>query len=72
MRLTIIFGLTALAIGVAVTPVPAFAQYWGYNQNGGVVALPGPHHRTHHGRLYNRVPPRGYNRNLPPGGATPE
>jgi hypothetical protein len=71
MRPTIIIGLTALAIGAAVTPIPAFAQYWGYNQNGGVVALPGPHHRIHSRRLYNHVTPRGYNRSLPPGGATP-
>jgi hypothetical protein len=69
MRLTII-GLTALAIGSALAPLPAFAQYYGYNGNGGVVAL--PHH--HHGRLYNyhrNVPARAYNRGLPPGGATP-
>lgn len=77
MRLSIIIGLAALAIGAALSPVPAFAQYWGYNSNGGVVALPGPHHSgTYSGRLYNHVSPRGYhrgyNRSLPLGGATPE
>lgn len=72
MRLTVIIGLIALAIGAALNPVPASAQYWGYNQNGGVVALPGPHHRIHHRRFYNHVSPHGYNQNLPPGGATPE
>jgi hypothetical protein len=73
MRVTIIIGLTALAIGAALSPRAASAQYWGYNRNGGVVALPGPHHRTYHGRLYNRgsVSSGAYNRGLPPGGATP-
>jgi hypothetical protein len=73
MRLTITIGFATLAIGAALSPVPASAQYWGYNGNGGVIALPAPHHRTHHGRLYNRnsVSPGAYNRDLPPGGATP-
>ena len=70
MRLTIVIGLAALAIGgAALIPVPAVAQYWGYNQNGGVVAL--PYHYRHHRRHFYPSS-RTYNRDLPPGGAVPE
>jgi hypothetical protein len=70
MRLTIMIGVAALAVGgTALLPTTALAQYWGYNQNGGVVAL--PHHFRHHGRHFYPAS-RSYNRDLPPGGAVPE
>ena len=73
MRLTIIIGLAAWAIGAALSTAPASAQYWGYNGNGGVVALPSPYRQSHPGRPHyrNSIPPGAYNRDLPPGGATP-
>jgi hypothetical protein len=68
-RLPIIVGLTALA-GAALTPVPALAQYWGYNSNGAVIALPYQPPYAY-GGVYNYEPPAyGYNSALPPGGAT--
>jgi hypothetical protein len=70
MRLKIIIGIAALALGAAVTSVPAFAYVAvpGYNSKGGVVAVP---HARHHS-LYDEYNRRLYNRSLPKGGNTVE
>jgi hypothetical protein len=70
MRFKIMIGIAALALGTAVTSVPAFAYVAvpGYNSQGGVIAVP---HARHHS-LYNKYNRRLYNRSLPKGGNTVE
>jgi len=70
MRLKIVIGIAALALGTAMISVPAFAYdaVPGYNQQGGLVAVP---HARHHS-LYNKYQRHLYNRTLPKGGATVE
>lgn len=62
MRLKIIIGVAALALGGALSSVPAFAYepVSGYNSQGGVVALP----------QGDQSAADEYNQNLPPGGTT--
>jgi hypothetical protein len=68
MRLKIMIGIAALALGAAGTSVPAFAYVAvpGYDSQGGVKAVP---HARHHS-LYNKSERRLYNRSLPKGGST--
>jgi hypothetical protein len=68
MRLKIMIGVAALALGPAVTSVPAFAfdAVPGYNSQGGVTALPQAERHSRSDEHYRRL----YNRNLPPGGTT--
>jgi hypothetical protein len=68
MRLKIIIGIAALALGSAVTSVSAFAYVAvpGYNSQGAVIAVPHARHRS----LYNKYQRKLYNRSLPQGGKT--
>ncbi|HEY2527798.1 MAG TPA: hypothetical protein VGJ20_07590 [Xanthobacteraceae bacterium] len=62
MRLKIIIGVAALALGGALTSVPAFAYQpvEGYNSQGGVIELP----------QGDQSAADQYNQNLPQGGTT--
>jgi hypothetical protein len=65
MRLTIMVGFTALALGAALASVPAVAYTAipGYSSQGGVVAIPHSRHPNRYGgsrrQLYNRTIPKG-------------
>ena len=67
MRLKIMVGLAALAVGVALASVPAVAYVAlpGYSSKGGVIARPHIRHSP-----YGRYERHLYNRALPKGGAT--
>lgn len=67
LRPKIMIGVAALALGAAVTWVPAFAYVAvpGYNSQGGVIAVPHRHHS-----LNNKSHRAVYNRSLPKGGTT--
>jgi hypothetical protein len=66
MRLKIIIGFAALAIGAAFASAPASAYdaVPGYTSQGAVIAIPHAHH--HAG--YNRGQRKLYNQSLPKGG----
>jgi hypothetical protein len=68
MRLKIMIGFAALALGAAFASAPASAYdaVPGYNSQGAVIAIP---HARHHS-LYNRGQRKLYNQSLPKGGAT--
>jgi hypothetical protein len=66
MRLKIVIGFAALAIGAAFAAAPASAYdaVPGYTSDGAVIAI--PHARHHAG--YNRGQRKLYNQSLPKGG----
>jgi hypothetical protein len=65
MRVKIMIGIAALALGAAFVSAPAsaYTAIPGYNSQGGVIAIP---HR--HRSLYNKGQRRLYNQTLPKGG----
>ena len=66
MRLKIMIGFAALALGLALASVPAVAYTAipGYSSQGGVIAVPHPRHPNRYGGAHRQL----YNRSLPKGG----